>query len=35
MLEEEVVNVTLEERVVSTWTVVSSTGIVLCGIRKK
>ena len=35
MLEEVVVNVLLEERLVSIWTVDSSTGNVLCGIRKK
>ena len=35
MLEEVVVNVWLEERLVSIWTVDSSNGNVLCGIRKK
>ena len=35
MLEEVVVNAWLEERLVSIWTVDSSTGNVLCGIRKK
>ena len=35
MLEEVVVNVWLEERLVSIWTVDSSTGNVLSGIRKK
>ena len=35
MLEEMVVNVWLEERLVSIWTVDSSNGNVLCGIRKK
>ena len=35
MLEEVVVNVWLEERLVSIWTVDSSNGRVLCGIRKK
>ena len=35
MLEEMVVNVWLEERLVSIWTVDSSTGNVLSGIRKK
>ena len=34
MLEEVVVNVWLEERLVSIWTVDSSNGNVLCGIRK-
>ena len=35
MLEEVVVNVWLEERLVSIWTVDSSSGNVLYGIRKK
>ena len=35
MLEEVVVNVWLEERLVSIWTLDSSYGNVLCGIRKK
>ena len=35
MLEEVVVNVWLEERLASIWTVDSSNGNVLCGIRKK
>ena len=35
MLEELVVNVWLEERVVSIWTLDSSCGNVVCGIRKK
>ena len=35
MLEEVVVNVWLEERLVSIWTVDSSNGNVLCGISKK
>ena len=35
MLEEVVVNVWSEERLVSIWTVDSSNGNVLCGIRKK
>ena len=35
MLEEVVVNVLLEERLVSIWTVDSSNGNVLCEIRKK
>ena len=35
MLEEVVVNVWLEERLVSIWTVDSSNGNVLCEIRKK
>ena len=35
MLEEVVVNVWLEERLVSIWTVDSSNGNVLCGICKK
>ena len=35
MLEEVVVNVWLQERLVSIWTVDSSNGNVLCGIRKK
>ena len=35
MLEEVVVNVWLEERLFSMWTVDSSNGNVLCGIRKK
>ena len=35
MLEEVVVIVWLEERLVSIWTVDSSTGNVLSGIRKK
>ena len=35
MLEEVVVNVWLQERLVSIWTVSSSNGNVLCGIRKK
>ena len=35
MLEEVVVNVLLEKRLVSIWTVDSSNGNVLCGIRKK
>ena len=35
MLEEVVVNVWLEERLVSIWTVDSSNGSVLCGICKK
>ena len=35
MLEEVVVNVWLEERLVSIWNVDSSYGNVLCGIRKK
>ena len=35
MLEEMVVNVWLEERLFSIWTVDSSNGNVLCGIRKK
>ena len=35
MLEEVVVNVWLEERLVCIWTVDSSNGNVLCGIRKK
>ena len=35
MLEEVVVNVGLEERLFSIWTVDSSKGNVLCGIRKK
>ena len=35
MLEEVVVNVWLEERLVSISTVDSSNGNVLCGIRKK
>ena len=34
MLEEEVVNVWLEERLVPIWTVDSSNGNVLYGIRK-
>ena len=35
MLEEVVVNVWLEERLVFIWTVDTSNGNVLCGIRKK
>ena len=35
MLEEVVVNVWLQERLVFIWTVGSSNGNVLCGIRKK
>ena len=35
MLEEVVVNVWLEERLVSIWTVDSRNGNVLCGIQKK
>ena len=35
MLEEVLVNVWLEERLVSIWTVDSSNGNVICGIRKK
>ena len=35
MLEEVAVNVWLEERLVSIWTLDSSYGNVLCGIRKK
>ena len=35
MLEEVVVNVWLEERLVSIWTLDSSYDNVLCGIRKK
>ena len=35
MLEEVVINVWLEERLVSIWTLDSSYGNVLCGIRKK
>ena len=35
MLEEVVVNVWLEERLLSIWTVDSSNGNVLCEIRKK
>ena len=35
MLEEVVVNVWLQERLVSIWTVDSSNGNVLYGIRKK
>ena len=35
MLEEVVVNVWLQERLVSIWTVDSSNGNVLCGTRKK
>ena len=35
MLEEVVVNVWLEEGLVSIWTVDRSNGNVLCGIRKK
>ena len=35
MLEEVVVNVWLEEHLFSIWTVDSSNGNVLCGIRKK
>ena len=35
MLEEVTVNVWLEERLVSIWTVDSSNENVLCGIRKK
>ena len=34
MLEEVVVNVWLVERLVSTWTLDSSCGNVVCGIRK-
>ena len=35
MLGEVVVNVWLEERLVSIWSLDSSYGNVLCGIRKK